>query len=451
MVDGRRGRPGVRPTRSRGFVPRVCRLLLSLLLLSAPLPVAAQPAGNVVTPSPPPREGTVGPEQLRDFALPGTRTAPAGTEQQGPAAQPPAAAAPAPRAVPREAPAAEAPAARPRSEAPGAGDGVSASPPVATAPAPVGAGPSAPAPTDLPLAEPVAPSEPPVAAAPLPLPEPPAAASASFNRPSLGLDWWPWAVAAALAGVALFLLLRRRQSREQDVGRLAFVGMAGETADPAPAPPPAPAAPVAAPAPEPDPLPSGLVTTRLNRPAPAPAAPAAAPAPVGLVASRLRPWLELEVHVLGVTLTDEEALIAFELGLLNTGSVPAREVVVEMVALNAGEEQDGELQTFFRRAMNSDKGIEAIAPLGRMSLRNEVRMPRAAIREYAVEGARVFVPILAFNGAYRWSGGEGRTSAAWLVGRAANGSDRLGPLRLDQGPRQFGSMSQKRLELGVRR
>ena len=155
--------------------------------------------------------------------------------------------------------------------------------------------------------------------------------------------------------------------------------------------------------------------------------------------------------MLGIQLTDDEAVIQFELELLNTGSVPARDVVVEVLPLNAGEDQDREIAAFFSREMGSAKGIDALAPLGRVSLRNEVRMPRAAIREYAVEGARVFVPVLAFTGAYRWSGGEGRTSAAWLVGRRSNGSDKLGPLRLDQGPRLFNALGQKRLEQAVRR
>ena len=270
------------------------------------------------------------------------------------------------------------------------------------------------------------------------------------------LGWWPWALAAALAGVALFMGLRRR-TREQDVGRLAFVGLTGGAeADPAPPPAPPKPAPSPEPAPKPDALPAGLITTRLNKPAAdsfIPGAPAAAPAPapVGLVSSRLRPWLELEIAVLGVTLTDSEAVIQFELDLANSGSVPARDVVVEVLPLNAGEEQDERIAAFFGGPMKSSQGIEVIPPFDRVNFRNEVRMPRSAIREYAIEGARVFVPVLAFNGAYRWSGGEGRTSAAWLIGRAANGSDKLGPLRLDQGPRQFSGTSQKRLELAVRR
>ena len=57
----------------------------------------------------------------------------------------------------------------------------------------------------------------------------------------------------------------------------------------------------------------------------------------------------------------------------------------------------------------------------------------------SLAGRKVFVPLIAFNALYDWSGGEGQTSAAYLVGRETNG-DKLGPLRLDLGAREFRSL-----------
>ena len=152
-----------------------------------------------------------------------------------------------------------------------------------------------------------------------------------------------------------------------------------------------------------------------------------------------------------VVLTEEEALIHFELLIRNTGSAPARNVVVEAVALNGGAEQDQELATFFNRPDAGGGGIEVVPPLGTVNLRNVVRMPRAAIREYAAEGRTLFVPIIAFNAGYGWSGGAGRSSTAFLVGRGEDGAEKMAPLRLDLGPREFRPLTQRQLNIGVRR
>lgn len=149
-------------------------------------------------------------------------------------------------------------------------------------------------------------------------------------------------------------------------------------------------------------------------------------------------------------LTEEEAIIHFELAITNSGSAPARNIVVEAVALNAGDGQDQEIATFFGRP-DTDGGIEVVPPLGHVTLRNMVRMPRSGIREYSAGGRTLFVPIVAFNAGYRWSGGTGRSSTAFLVGRGGEGAEKMAPLRLDLGPREFRPLTQRRLEVGVRR
>lgn len=171
----------------------------------------------------------------------------------------------------------------------------------------------------------------------------------------------------------------------------------------------------------------------------------------GIVSTRLRPWVDLEFAPVRAVLSDDEAVIEFDLLAVNSGSVPARDVVIEGVILNAGAEQDKELATFFARPQASAEGIEVIPPLGRVPLRSQVRLPRGAIREYAAEDRRLFVPVVAFNAAYRWSGGTGRTSASFLVGLGQPGADKLGPLRVDQGPREWRGLAAKLLSPGERR
>ena len=73
------------------------------------------------------------------------------------------------------------------------------------------------------------------------------------------------------------------------------------------------------------------------------------------------------------------------------------------------------------------------------------------VREYEAGGRRLFVPLIAFNTSYRWSGGEGRTSAAFLVGHAQRGSDRLAPLRLDTGAQRLQGLAVRMLDEQQRR
>ena len=169
------------------------------------------------------------------------------------------------------------------------------------------------------------------------------------------------------------------------------------------------------------------------------------------MSTRLRASIEIELITEAAVLDDNEMAIQFELRITNSGSSPARNVVVEAVVLNAGDAQDAEIMNFFERPDAIGEAIDVLGPLENSSLRSVVRIPRAAMREYVAQDRRLLVPILAFNVAYRFGASSGRTSGAWLIGRNPSGTERLGPLRLDQGSRQWTAMSQKRLEPAVRR
>ena len=152
-----------------------------------------------------------------------------------------------------------------------------------------------------------------------------------------------------------------------------------------------------------------------------------------------------------MALTDTEAVLRFRLRLDNNGSAGARDLVIEALALNAGEAQDGELASFFQRPDGQEVAIAELARNGSAQLSHEVRMPRAAIRAYEVQGRRVFVPILAFNVGYRWGSANGRISSAFLLGHRQPGSDKLAPLALEDGGRRLGTIGVRRLENELRR
>ena len=80
--------------------------------------------------------------------------------------------------------------------------------------------------------------------------------------------------------------------------------------------------------------------------------------------------------------------------------------------------------------------MDAIAPMRRITISSQVAAPRSAIEEYELAGRKAFVPVIAFNALYEWSGGKGQSSVAYLVGRDTQ-RDKLGPLRLDGASRDI--------------
>ena len=416
------------------------RRLFFLSLLSS-LAAGAAAQSNVVAPPPPSRADTVGPEQLRDFALPGTRqqqqqqaeTPPATTTPTRPAAaatttlppatreRPPAATAPRTTATPSQsAPPATRPAETVSLPLPGAQE------PAATPPATASTPPTSP--FDLP-----APTAVPEGNLGLPAPAPTVPAPITSDETDSGwlLTLLPFLL-VALAGAAFawwWPRRRRAEAEEMGYGQLAFAGApGGATTEPAraPAPRPAPA------------------------PAPQPEAPARAPS-VGLVSSRLRAWLELELAIRVAAITDEALQLEVDILLTNSGSAPAREIGVEALLINAGPEQGKEIATFYARPDATDFARDSVAPMGQMALSATLKLPRAAFQEYAVGGGKVVVPIVALNAGYKAGSSRGRTSAAFLAGRAGADAEKLGPFPTDQGAKGFNRLGLKCLPEQVRR
>jgi hypothetical protein len=249
----------------------------------------------------------------------------------------------------------------------------------------------------------------------------PAAASLAPQR---GLPLLPWLLAALAIGAGGAFLFWRNRSREAYAGGPqqfdAYVAP-----EPTPAPRPAPA------------------------PAPAPPPEAAPPKAAGIVTTRLRPWLELNFEPIRCVVDDEKVTFEFELGLFNSGSAPAREVLIEATLFNAGPEQERQIEAFFASPVGSGQRIAAIAPLQRMDLRTEVSAPRTGLQLFEIGGRHVIVPLIGFNALYRWGVSDGQTSQSFLLGRNAK-NEKLAPFRMDLGPRVFRGLAARPLPQFVR-
>ena len=141
--------------------------------------------------------------------------------------------------------------------------------------------------------------------------------------------------------------------------------------------------------------------------------------------------------------------LEFEIELFNAGTAPARAVLAEASLLNAGATQERDLAAFFSNPNGVGERLDVIPPLKRVNLRSEVIAPRSAVQEYELAGRKAFIPVIAFNALYEWSGGRGQSSSAFLVGRDTQ-QEKLGPLRLEQGAREYHQLGARPLPTAVR-
>lgn len=206
-----------------------------------------------------------------------------------------------------------------------------------------------------------------------------------------------------------------------------------------------------------EPLPAGAVPKPAAQPKPVaaepkPAAPPAPePQPAGIVSTRLRPWLEFEVALGRAIVDDKKAALEFHLSVFNSGSIAARNVLVEASLFNAGPHQDAQIQGFFNAPLGQGDPIEVITPMQRITIDSAVILPRDQVQPIEFEGRLLFVPLIAFSALYAWpGGGPGQTSASYLVGKQTDG-EKLAPLRLDLGPRLFRNLAVREHVLQLRK
>lgn len=403
-------------------VSRLANLLLAGLLALAPAMAPAQEAPASSAPA----TGTVGPKELQNFTLNGTVTRPADQ---------PVAVQPVPK---RRQPRTEAQSAPPASVSAPRGGETPAGAAVAPRETETVSAERVPAPArSNPTPEPIRQSPPSSsvtvalphldsgnaassAAAPTPTaafapaPEPAGTLASEHRLPIL-----PWLLAALALGAGGAFLFWRHRNREAFAGGPQVDAFAGQ-------------APSAAP-----------------RPAPPVPAPVAAPPTPGIVSTRLRPWVEIGFRPLRCVLEDSRVVVDFEIELFNSGSAPARGVLVEATLFNAGPTQDRDIGAFFASPVGAGDRIPAIAPLKRVAIRTKVVAPRENVQAYELAGRQVFVPLIAFNALYSWSGGQGQTSVSYLLGRDTKG-EKMGPFRLDLGPRIFRGVAGRLLPTGIR-
>lgn len=150
-----------------------------------------------------------------------------------------------------------------------------------------------------------------------------------------------------------------------------------------------------------------------------------------------------------VEMTNDGAVVHFAIEVFNSGSAPARDLLIEAILFNAGGDQDEAIGRFFAKDAAEGDRVAVIAPLQRMNFQSAVSVSREQMRIFDMSGRKVWVPLVGFNAFYRWGGGEGQTSGSYLLGRDSSG-EKMSPFRTDIGPRTFRGLGAREHTLKVR-
>ncbi|MBV9529344.1 MAG: hypothetical protein JOZ79_13410, partial [Sphingomonas sp.] len=102
---------------------------------------------------------------------------------------------------------------------------------------------------------------------------------------------------------------------------------------------------------------------------------------------------------------DQQVVFEFEIDVFNSGAAPARDIHIAATLFNAGPSQDEDLAAFASREIDAGDPLPLVPPLQRITFRTSLTAQRAALQLFESGGRPVFVPVLAFNAVYKWSGG----------------------------------------------
>lgn len=143
-----------------------------------------------------------------------------------------------------------------------------------------------------------------------------------------------------------------------------------------------------------------------------------------------RPQLELAIRPTRAGMSRRGASVGFELTVANAGGAPAQDVRIGAFMLGEHSGQQSELE---RMLINPPQGsridAETIAPGDGATLEAMLTMPRDKVDAIAGD-ADGFTPLLVADARYRLPDGrEGRTAAAFRIGRS-NGGMQLEPIAI---------------------
>ena len=142
-----------------------------------------------------------------------------------------------------------------------------------------------------------------------------------------------------------------------------------------------------------------------------------------------------------------ESVVEFEMAIRNNGGSPARNIKLQAKLICSTPDQDKEIQAFHRKKPGEHKTLPVpdLQAGQELRLKGRVDIKREDLKALRVDQKLLFVPLVAVNAFYDWgTARSGQTSKSFLVGREKpEPSDKMGPFRLDLGPRVYRTVGQR--------
>jgi hypothetical protein len=163
--------------------------------------------------------------------------------------------------------------------------------------------------------------------------------------------------------------------------------------------------------------------------------------------AEIRPQITLEFKPERATLSFTALTVKGTLFIENRGQDTATDMHMRATMISANQEQATTIAAFFNQSIPVEDNILGDAKAGeKIALELEISIPSQELQSYSVAERRIVVPVIIADLSYRWSGGQDSSRLACLVGREAQSPHgKMGPLRLDLGPRSFTPLGQRPL------
>ncbi len=176
--------------------------------------------------------------------------------------------------------------------------------------------------------------------------------------------------------------------------------------------------------------------------------PVAGPAPQvapTIVGNARRPRLSLEFIPDKATLGFSALTLKGQLRVVNEGDASASDMQLRATMISANQQQRETIAAFHGGAIPITPNPLGEANAGeRLAVDIEMSLPVNELDSYSVGERKIFVPVMLVNIAYAWVGGNDDITMAWMVGRESEPQQpKMGPLRLDLGPRSFSPLGQR--------
>jgi hypothetical protein len=174
-----------------------------------------------------------------------------------------------------------------------------------------------------------------------------------------------------------------------------------------------------------------------------------------------RPVLDISFIPSNAIISFQSLTIKGELRIINQSKTPAKRMRLRAAIISASEVQDDIIRNFHSSRKQGPMGDNGegngegygddLGPAAgdeRVGMQIELSIPLSELKTYPLGDQQLFVPIILANVDYEW-GSKAESDQAritCMVGREANPPQpKMGPFRLDLGPRRFASLGQRPL------